>query len=75
MGGLIEKFWQASSAERSGLLDKLLAFKLIIPFSQGQGHVLSMKNIGHRHRVEETVHWEVLSPKMRWELGEIISCK
>lgn len=60
--------------DSSGSFDELLAFKLIIAFSQGQGHVLSTKNMGHTLRVGETVPWEVLSPKMKWELLEKITC-
>lgn len=56
------------------MLDKLLAFKVMIACTQGQGHVWSMEDVSYMYRMRETVPWEVLSPKMRWELGEVISC-
>lgn len=37
MDGLVEQYWQASSAVGSGLPHKLLAFRLIIASSQEQG--------------------------------------
>lgn len=55
------------------MLDKLLVFKVMIASTQGQGHVWSMKDVSHVYRMRKTVPWEVLSPKMRWQLDEVIA--